>query len=165
MNGSRKWLLSMVAVCPRICAAGLIVVAVLSFDGCVAMFDKGGTYRAYTGPQLGLDQIAVIKLDNDRGGMKYSGIGVSQIDGNTVHYKFGESIQLLPGTHTITFYYAAPLVTPTSFSAEPITQSVVLLAGKRYRARTQIEQSISSQRMGNTTVYEGRWGVEIIQQQ
>jgi hypothetical protein len=133
------------------------------FNGCVAMFDKGRTYKAYAGPALALDQIAVLKLDNDKGGIKYCGIAVSGIDGKNVHYKFGESIQLLPGTHTIVFYYSMPLAVSSS---SPISRSVVLLAGKTYRARTSFPRTSSittTRRAGNTTY--GYWSVEITEGQ
>jgi hypothetical protein len=150
-----------------------IIIIALPITGCVlplpASFNLGLKHKAYDGPKLPSDQFALLKLDKDKGSWinlytHYSGIGVNGIDGKKVHYKFGQTIELLPGQHTILFYYSSPL---GNVSSDPISKTLLVEAGKKYRARTGYQEtSFSSSRMGNTTQYDssGHWWVEVTEE-
>jgi hypothetical protein len=75
-----------------------IIVAAILFTGCLdpAGYNTGLTYQDYPGPSLPREQVAFLKLDKDMtwNPIAYSGIGVCEIDGKKVHYKFGDTIQL-----------------------------------------------------------------------
>jgi hypothetical protein len=111
---------------------------------------RAETYLAYTGPALPRQQVAVLD---------FSHVKVDQVDGksalhcekhhwngleNNSKYRnkcwlaFPDSIEMLPGKHTIRFQFGAdPLNTlaPTAVSAQPITGDIVVEAGKTYKAQ------------------------------
>jgi hypothetical protein len=148
---------------------------------CLTATGLAATYRAYPGPSLPREQVAVLKLSHlnaalvdgkDPNRRDYEGSLRAGCKANLNPHKETskglcwtgvDRIELLPGKHTITFVFGSiPLNAGTGIRAvhaDPITEEVTVEAGKEYKAqRRWTRGSQSGSCVGpNSTCY---WSVD-----
>ena len=100
---------------------------------------NAGTYRAYTGPELPRNQVAVLKLEARLGAAvdgQWAQTCVKRL-AKTASCSLADAVELLPGTHTVQFVFGGEGAAVYGVTADPIVKTLSFEAGRTYVAKKQ----------------------------